>query len=317
MKTKNLGVIVPIPRGVWQSGVTYEHLSLVRHKGQVYIAKVVNNNIEPNVTSGWENVWMFVVSDGEDGGGSSVTVDSELSDTSTNPVQNKVINEALDGKLEKQTGAGDSLYAYTNKTNKLVGVDAGNGLAIYGNNQLGINPPNESLINKRNDNSVTSSRKPVTLKYIDYAIKVGLTTNTLSLTDEEKQAAQDWLGASPKLYRHQIKLTKEDSEAKYMLDFTIINTSSTPLTTIENVADAISDGLVANEYHRPAYYEGVVPVAGKGLVSISRISSTISVYGCVIQSGTGPTELSFSINLPTEYGPGTTLLSIVDRPIEL
>ena len=37
------------------------------------------------------------------GGGSSITVDSELSDTSTNPVQNKVINSALSNKLDKFT----------------------------------------------------------------------------------------------------------------------------------------------------------------------------------------------------------------------
>lgn len=37
------------------------------------------------------------------GGGSSITVDSELSGTSTNPVQNKVINSALNNKLDKFT----------------------------------------------------------------------------------------------------------------------------------------------------------------------------------------------------------------------
>lgn len=37
-------------------------------------------------------------------GGSSVTVDSALSSTSENPVQNKVINSALDGKYEKPSG---------------------------------------------------------------------------------------------------------------------------------------------------------------------------------------------------------------------
>ena len=38
------------------------------------------------------------------GGGSSVTVDSALSSTSENPVQNKVINSALNGKYEKPSG---------------------------------------------------------------------------------------------------------------------------------------------------------------------------------------------------------------------
>ena len=41
----------------------------------------------------------FDVMDGEDGsGGSSITVDSALSDSSPNPVQNKVVKKALDGK---------------------------------------------------------------------------------------------------------------------------------------------------------------------------------------------------------------------------
>lgn len=50
------------------------------------------------------------------GGGSNVTVDTVLSATSTNPVQNKVIKEALDGKLGKteiaaatQDGAGNTI----------------------------------------------------------------------------------------------------------------------------------------------------------------------------------------------------------------
>lgn len=37
------------------------------------------------------------------GGGGSITIDSELSGTSTNPVQNKVINSALSNKLDKFT----------------------------------------------------------------------------------------------------------------------------------------------------------------------------------------------------------------------
>lgn len=38
------------------------------------------------------------------GGGSSITIDSALSSTSTNPVQNKVIKSALDGKLSTSGG---------------------------------------------------------------------------------------------------------------------------------------------------------------------------------------------------------------------
>lgn len=42
---------------------------------------------------------------GGGGSGGSITVDSELSDTSTNPVQNKVIKAALDGKIQAPSAA--------------------------------------------------------------------------------------------------------------------------------------------------------------------------------------------------------------------
>lgn len=42
---------------------------------------------------------IFDVMDGKDGGGASITVDSELSETSTNPVQNRVITTAFSEAL--------------------------------------------------------------------------------------------------------------------------------------------------------------------------------------------------------------------------
>lgn len=43
-------------------------------------------------------------------GGSSVTVDSALSSTSENPVQNKVITSALNGKVDNTTHAAQGTY---------------------------------------------------------------------------------------------------------------------------------------------------------------------------------------------------------------
>lgn len=50
----------------------------------------------------------------EGGTGSNITVDSELSDTSENPVQNKVIKEVLDEKVDKIDGKDLSTNDYTN-----------------------------------------------------------------------------------------------------------------------------------------------------------------------------------------------------------
>ena len=62
-------------------------------------------------------------------GGSSVTVDSELSNTSTNPVQNKVVKEAIDnvqnGVIAAQNAANEvsqGLYAYRQSNDSEVGL---------------------------------------------------------------------------------------------------------------------------------------------------------------------------------------------------
>lgn len=44
------------------------------------------------------------------GGGSSVTVDSALSSTSENPVQNKVITSALNGKVDNTAYSAEARY---------------------------------------------------------------------------------------------------------------------------------------------------------------------------------------------------------------
>lgn len=56
----------------------------------------------------------------------SSTVDDSLSNSSENPVQNKVIKSALDGKVDKVTGKGLSTEDYTsNEKTKLAGIDDG------------------------------------------------------------------------------------------------------------------------------------------------------------------------------------------------
>ena len=59
-------------------------------------------------------------------GATAVTVDSALSSSSENPVQNKVINTALGNKVDKVSGKGLSTNDYTTtEKNKLAGIDEG------------------------------------------------------------------------------------------------------------------------------------------------------------------------------------------------
>lgn len=63
-----------------------------------------------------DNAWEFI-------GYDSIAIDSSLSDTSENPVQNKVIKAALDDKVNTETGKGLSTNDYTTaEKTKLAGL---------------------------------------------------------------------------------------------------------------------------------------------------------------------------------------------------
>lgn len=53
-----------------------------------------------------------------------IVIDSALSTTSENPVQNKVITNALNGKVDKETGKGLSTNDYTNAEKASVALSA-------------------------------------------------------------------------------------------------------------------------------------------------------------------------------------------------
>lgn len=100
-----------IAKGTWNSSTTYEPLNLVFYDGSSWVCRKENKNHRP--ASG--EYWQLLISGG---GGSSVVVDDSLSTTSENPVQNKVITEELNKKLEAA--------AISGKADKLVGGTTGN-----------------------------------------------------------------------------------------------------------------------------------------------------------------------------------------------
>ena len=115
--------------------------------------------------------------DGIDTGATAVTIDSALSSTSTNPVQNKVINSALAGKVNTESGKGLSTNDFTTaEKNKLAGIASG-ATAVTVDSALS-----------------TTSTNPVQNKVINSALagKVdtvsgkGLSTNDYTTADKNK-----------------------------------------------------------------------------------------------------------------------------------
>lgn len=84
-------------------------------------------------------------------GGSSVTVDSSLSTTSTNPVQNKVITSALNGKQATLVGSGTGQNIKTINNQNILGsgnIDAGSLVTIDSSlSTTSTNPVQNKVIN--------------------------------------------------------------------------------------------------------------------------------------------------------------------------
>lgn len=80
--------------------------------GSVYTGKPGTNASVSNSGTSTNAILNFTIPRGNpgSGGGSTVDVDAALSDSSLNPVQNKVIKEALDGKLGKTETAAAAIH---------------------------------------------------------------------------------------------------------------------------------------------------------------------------------------------------------------
>ena len=111
----DLGKISCTPRGEWVNSEEYDVLDIVRYSGAAYISlsKPPAGTLPTNIT-----YWMKLVKDG-----TGATIDTAMSSTSENPVQNKVITEALNRKLSEVPTMSDTVKG---------GAKVGDGLQMTG-----------------------------------------------------------------------------------------------------------------------------------------------------------------------------------------
>ena len=86
------GRVLLIPKGDWNAETTYTGLDWVRHNGAAWVCKNTCTNVEPTEEN--SDNWQIIARDGQSG--SAINVDATMSDTSENPVQNKVIKKYVD-----------------------------------------------------------------------------------------------------------------------------------------------------------------------------------------------------------------------------
>ena len=172
--------------------------------------------------------------------GSNIIIDDTLSDTSTNPVQNKVVKQAIDNKADKTvaTTSADGLMSAADKT-KLDGVEEG---------------ANKTLI----DTELSStSKNPVQNKVINAALnnKADITAIPTSLPandvyDWAKQPTKPTYTASEVGADASGSANTALTEAKAYTDTEIaglINGAPTTLDTLGEIADAMKSNQTVVE----------------------------------------------------------------------
>ena len=107
--------------------------------------------------------------------------------TTTTPLNPDVFSDDVDlTNYVKNTD-----YATADGNGGIVKVTASSGININNNGVLYVNPAYSSDIAKK-----SSQRLPIVPHMLDYAVKVGLTTNQETWSEEERQSARDLIGVS-------------------------------------------------------------------------------------------------------------------------
>ena len=191
------------------------------------------------------------------GTGSSVIVDSELSSESTNPVQNKIIKETLDKKVDeveysKETpGVQGSDGTFTGL---LYGVDFHNNQTVFPVTQ-GLNANYTIPLRNHNGNfyvsKVALDYECTNKKYVD-----NLPDNLL-LTDEQQTKWKDWLGVS---YDIENKVDKYTGTAGFIRLYGVDSNGNDTTYVVASSDVAVSPGRIA--YYRTSATAGVSKPSG-------------------------------------------------------
>ena len=155
------GRVLLIPKGDWNAETTYTGLDWVRHNGAAWVCKNTCTNVEPTEEN--SDNWQIIARDGQSG--SVTNVDAAMSDTSENPVQNKVIKKYVDDntpEVSDMTGA----TADQNGTHGLVPAPqmGDEKKALLGNGTWGSVIDVDTIMSDQSTNPVQNK---VIKKYVD------------------------------------------------------------------------------------------------------------------------------------------------------
>lgn len=155
-------------------------------------------------------------------GGSSVEVDSALSASSENPIQNKAVKAALDNKVDKASGKVLSSNDYTtNEKNKLAGIEAGAEVNVI--ESLTINGVEATIENKNASVNISVGESPDLTNYVQKSNTSGLLKNDGTIdTNTYLTQHQDISGKADKS-ELPTKLSEMENDSRYIKSIESVN----------------------------------------------------------------------------------------------
>lgn len=186
-----------------------------------------------------------------------VTIDSAMSETSANPVQNKVVKGELDKKVDKVTGKQLSTEDYsTNEKTKLAGIAAGAQVNVI--ETVAVNGVNQTITNKKIDISVPTKVSDIEndTGFITNAAIAGKENSSNKVTSISSTSTDIQYPSAKAVYTGlNGKVDKVDGKGLSTNDFT---------TILKNKLDGIAEGAQVNTL------EGV-KVNGTALAAVNKI----------------------------------------------
>ena len=183
------------------------------------------------------------------GGGVNIELEQTTGTRTDAAMSQKAVTDALDGKLDKPASNGStSVFQSINKygEQETIAAAAAGGIKVV-NGMFQLDSPNEGEIGKK----VSSVNAPLKPRNIDLVVKTGVTTNTLTLTADEKKAAQSWLGVTGEL--DSIKAAVSGRLYDYVTDSDVYATKTPPANALSyaylmHVGHVIIPADVGTEY---------------------------------------------------------------------
>ena len=148
-------------------------------------------------------------------GGAEVTIDSSLSASSENPVQNKVVKTALDNKVDKENGKGLSTNDYTtNEKNKLGGIESGAQVNVI--ESLTINGVSADIVGKAASISIPVGETQDLTNYVQKSETTGLLKNDGSVDTNTYLTQHQDISGKADAADVPTKLSQLENDARYI-----------------------------------------------------------------------------------------------------